>query len=274
MPRQDTEVQDIEAARRSCTYCGLRSLCLPFGLDARQVESLDRQLGASRPLTAGQMLVRAGDPFRCLYIVRAGALKSTVLLEGGDRQVIGFHLPGELVGLDALYDHVHRCEVEALQRSRVCPLPFEPGTGLSLDPPELQAGLMRLVGRETVIDHDHLTAMGRREARARVALVLRSLVERRLRLQLGADEIRLPMSREDLGNYLGLAEETVSRSLTRMQREGVIRVSRKLVHILDHVALAQMCGDAEAAVANPPEPLRLDGVSCALRQAMALESAA
>lgn len=274
MPGPGTEVQDIETARRSCAHCGLRRLCLPFGLDARQVEGLDKRLGPSRPLPAGQMLVRAGDPFRSLYIVRAGALKSTVLLENGDRQVVGFHLPGELVGLDALYDHVHRCEVEALQRSRVCALPFEPEAGLLLEPPELQSGLMRLVGRETVIDHDHLTAMGRRDARARVALLLRSLVERRLRLQLEADEIRLPMSREDLGNYLGLAEETVSRSLTRMQRDGVIRVSRKLVRILDHAALARLCGETEEAAIRPAEPVRLDSASCALRRAMALESVA
>lgn len=273
MPGQDQEVQAIDVARRNCAHCGLRHLCLPFGLDASQVESLDRRIAPSRPLSAGQMLVRAGDPLRCLYVVRAGALKSTKLLEGGDRQVIGFHLPGELVGLDALYDRVHRCEVEALQRSRVCALPFDPGSGFSLAPPELQGGLMRLVGRETVIDHDHLTAMGRRDARARVALVLRSLVERRVRLGLQPDEIRLPMSREDLGNYLGLAEETVSRSLTRMHRDGVIRVSRRLVWILDHDALARLCGDGEDAAAAS-EPIRLDAASCALRQSIALESAA
>jgi len=122
-----------------------------------------------------------------------------------------------------------------------------------------------MLGRESVIDHDHLAALGRRDAVQRVALLLRSLSERRQRLRLAADIIELPMSRDDLGNYLGLAEETVSRSLTRLQRDGMIAVSRRTIRLLEQAALARLCG---SAADSPQERLHCTPEACALRASL------
>lgn len=241
---ESCEVVELDVRHR-CRFCGLRALCLPDSIQGADLELIESLVEEMRLLAAGQAIVREGDPLRCLYLVRSGALKSVALSEDGRQQVLGFHLPGELVGVDATCCRTHRCEVRALVRSRVCVLPYERLQKAMRDSAKLQSQVMRLIGRETVLDHEHLMAMGAREAHARVAMALRSLSERRRRARQDADDLQLPMSREELANFLGLAEETVSRSFTRLQREGLLEVRGKRVRILDHHALAELCSSGE-----------------------------
>lgn len=235
----------IDATRRSCVRCGLRASCLPGGLSPPEIELLDRHIESPRPLAVGQILARSNDPVRAIYLVRGGALKSTIIHANGDRQIVGLYLPGELICPSALYQRHYRCEVEALQRSQLCALPCERMRELAEQVPALQAQFLHLLTREAVHDHDHLIAMGRHSARHRTVQFLCSLAKRRLRQHLDPNEILLPMTRADIGNFLNLAEETVCRVLARLQSEGILNLSGKRVQILDHPALTQLCEEPD-----------------------------
>lgn len=229
---------------RSCIRCGLRGTCLPHGLNPEELAELDRHVENIRPLAAGQLLVRSNDTMRSLYLVRSGALKSTMTGEDGTRQIIALHLPGELVCPESLYQLRYRCEVEALHRSQLCAIPHERLRELAERFPALQAQLMHMLTREMAHDHDHLMAMGQRAAMQRVVLFLRSLSQRRMRQRLDPDDVQLPMTRAEIGNFLNLAEETVCRTLTRLQRDGVLAISGKKVRIHDQAALIRLCHEA------------------------------
>jgi CRP/FNR family transcriptional regulator len=229
---------------RSCFRCGLRSSCLPHGLNAEELAELDRHVENIRPLAARQMLVRSNDVMRSLYLVRSGALKSTMTREDGTRQIIALHLPGELICPESLYHLRYRCEVEALQRSQLCAVPHERLRELAGRFPALQAQLMHMMTREMVHDHDHLVAMSQRTASQRVVLFLRSLSQRRMRQRLDPDELQLPMTRADIGNFLNLAEETVCRTLTRLQRDGVLTITGKKIRIRDQATLSRLCHES------------------------------
>jgi CRP/FNR family transcriptional regulator len=195
-----------------------------------------------RTLERGDSLYRQGDSFHSLYVVRSGSLKTVVESDAGDAQVLGFHLPGELIGVDALAHDRHLCSAEALERTSVCELPYDQLQRVMTEVPSLQRQLMRVVSREVVAEQGHLVMMGRQQAQERLAIFLQSLSERYGRLSRDTVTLTLTMSRYDIANYLGLVVETVSRLFTRMEAAGVLAVSRKTVAILKPDLLAAMCG--------------------------------
>ncbi len=237
------KMQDV--ARRACGLCGLHEACLPAGLNPADLELLLRSVESPRPLAAGQILARSNDVMRNIYVVRAGALKSTIIQENGDRQIIALHLPGELICPGALYQRHYRCEVEALQRSQLCAVRCDRMHELADRVPALQQQFLHMLTRETVHDQDHLVAMGKHTAMHRVVQFLVSLSQRRMRQHLDPHEILLPMTRADIGNFLNLAEETVCRALTRLQHDGVLTLSGKRLQITDHAALMRLCAEQD-----------------------------
>ena len=242
-----TPLQAMRApSRRTCVHCGLRHSCLPAGLGPHELALLDQQIESSRPLAAGQVLVHSNDRMRNIYVVRSGALKSTVIHANGERQIIGLYLPGELICPAALNQRRYRCEVEALQRTQLCAIPWERLNELTQRLPALQAQLLHLLTREMVYDHDHLIAMGKHSALPRVVQFLCGLSNRQLRQRLDPDDLKLPMTRADVGNFLNLAEETVCRALLRLQRDGLLEISGKRVRILDHERLFALCEEDDA----------------------------
>ncbi len=246
MAEENGSVIDLRRLRRSCAECSLRTLCLPAGISGRDLNSLDRVVRSRMPLRVGESLFRAGDSFESLYIVRGGCLRTTQRSGDGDEQVIGFHLPGEVVGLDAISEGCHHCDATALERTSVCAVPFDDLERTAGEVPGLQHQLLRIISREMFQDQQHLVALGRRTARERLAMFLLSLSRRLEAAGYHGDAFRLPMSREDIAGYLGLALETISRLFGRMAAEGVIEIDRRNLRLLDSDRLEAIAGDAEA----------------------------
>ena len=240
-------VVTLRRLRSSCRDCSLRSLCLPAGIARSDIEQLDRLVRARVPLDRGEFLFHAGDPFTHLHVVRAGTVRVTLPDADGNEQVIGFHLPGEIIGLEAIRDERHRCDAVALERTSLCMLHFDQLEELAERVPGLQRQLHRLISRELIEDQHHLAALGRRSARERVALFLYSLSERLDTAGHDGSELNLPMSRDDIANYLGLALETVSRELAKLGEDGILKVARRHVWIVDRHRLAAVAGRASEA---------------------------
>lgn len=224
---------DLTALQRSCAQCSLRELCLPGGIDATELKRLEDIVRRRRPVDPGGRLFRAGDPMRAVYVARNGAFKTISVSEEGVEQVIGFHLPGELIGLDALGSGTHHCEAVALGTATVCEVPFEELSQVASQIPGLQKQLMRVIGQSMERDHEHMELLSRRQASERIALFLHGFSERLQRGGRSGTDFRLPMSREDIAHYLGLAFETVSRGFTRLQDDGVIRITGRRIELLD-----------------------------------------
>lgn len=227
------KVINISSIKAACKSCTLHELCLPLGLNAADISALDQIIKRRRKLKKGETLYRSGDPLRSLYAVRIGALKSIGLIEDGRAQVTGIHLPGELLGIDAISEDVHPTSAEALENSEVCEIPFTALEVLAQQIPGLQHQLMRLMSREIVRDNEMLMLLGRMTADERLAACLLSFSRRLGLANLGTavTSFKLNMSRKDLGDYLGLALETVSRLLSRFQKEGIITVQGRHINL-------------------------------------------
>ncbi len=217
----------------ACSDCGLDRLCLPVGLGAEDLPRLDDIVRQRRPLRRGDCLYRAGEPFRTVYAVRSGSLKTFTDSGDGREQVTGFYLPGELVALDAIGAGVYPTTARALETSSVCEVDWEDLATLSLKISGLQRQLMRTMSREIAQDQQMMTLLGGRPAEQRLAALLCNLAARFGQRGFSSQAFRLSMSRGEIGSYLGLAVETVSRVFTRLQAEGLLSVERRLVRILD-----------------------------------------
>ena len=252
----EKNVISLDKIKVACRDCSLSTLCLPMGLRPEDVDRLDAIVKRNRPLQRGDTLFRSGDPFRNLYVVKTGAIKTYTQSNSGDEQVVGFHLPGEVLGFDAIQDGNHGCGARALETTAICELPFDRLEDLSANIPSLQHQMFRLLSKEISTEAEMMTLLGRSTAEERVASFLLSLSERFRRRGFSATDFFLSMSRQEIGSYLGLALETVSRLFTRLQDEGVLKVERKHVQILDMTRLRGMvthqqnCDKHQAS--NPP----------------------
>lgn len=233
---------NLSDIRVSCENCSLGELCLPRGLDADEIGQLDAAVTQKRPVARGAHLYRMNDPAPAMFIARSGSFKSCFLTPQGDEQIVGFHLPGELIGLDGLESGRHSCFVEALETASVCEVPFEKLESLCRILPRMQREMLRLMGREIGEEQRLLLMLGHKSAEQRLASLLSSLADRYARRGLSSSEFHLSMSRQDIANYLGLALETVSRGFAHLQDEGVIAVDRRRIRIADHTRLAEISG--------------------------------
>lgn len=230
----------LSSLKAACKDCGLRELCLPFGLAGEDLKALDQLIMRRRRLTKGESLYRVDDPLRSLYAVRSGAVKSTSLMEDGRAQIIGFYLPGELLGMDAINTDKHPCTVKALEATEVCEIPFHELEDLAHKLPTLQHQLLRLMSREMGNEEQSLIMLGHMNAEERLAACLLSFSNRYQRLGRDAGRFKLSMSRQDLGDYLGLALETVSRLFSRFQEAGLIETQGRNVVLLDLARIQEM----------------------------------
>lgn len=248
---------DLVRLRRSCADCSLNELCLPAGVDREDLGRLDTMVQRKRPLQRGDSLFRAGDPLRSVYVTSDGAFKTVVVNEAGEEHVLGFHLPGELFGLDAIGSGKHRCEAIALGAASVCELPFASLSTVAAQLPSLQRQLLRVMGQSADRDHDHVDVLSRRQASERIALFLHGLGERYQRIGQAGDDFQLPMSRDEIARYLGLALETVSRGFTRLHEDAVIDVRGRRVRIVNASALQAIAHGSEPDAARQPrKPMR------------------
>ena len=223
-----------------CSTCSLRELCLPVGLMPNEFEQLDAVIRQSRRLKKGEYLFRAGEPFSSLYAIRTGFFKTTVASQDGRDQVTGFFMSGELIGMDGICSHVHSCDAVALEDSEVCELPFAHMENLGQRIPSLQTHFFRLMSREIVRDQGVMLLLGNMRAEERLAAFLLNLSNRLYSRGFAANDFILRMSREEIGSYLGLKLETVSRTFSKFHHEGLILVEHKHIQILEPQALKKM----------------------------------
>lgn len=241
------ELIELSRFKVSCESCSLAELCLPRGLCKDDLERLEAVVRRSRPLQKGEFLFRAGDVIGSLFAVRSGSVKLYTGMDNGDEQIIGFYLPGEILGLDAIEHNRHTCSAVSLETSSICSFPYSQLSEVCLAVLPLQEQMFRIMGREISAENELLLTLGKKSAEERISTFLISLSGRFKRLGYSAKEFRLSMSRQEIGNYLGLTIETVSRVFSRFQKGGLIKTSRRFVQILDLNGLRQMSTTA------PPE---------------------
>ena len=220
----------------------MRTLCLPIGLSEKDLAELETLLGNRIKLKKGDALFHNGSPFTALFAVKLGSLKTTVLSDDGREQVAGYHMAGDLVGLDGMGEDRHACEALALEDSEACVLPFARIEELARHVPALQHNLHRFLSREIERDHRVMLLLGSMRAEERLAAFLLNLSERYHARGYSSTEFVLRMTREEIGSYLGLKLETVSRLFSKFQEEGLVMVAGRSVNIIDMPILKQLVG--------------------------------
>lgn len=240
-PRAASEVS-IPRLKTACSNCSLRELCLPIGLSDEEMDKLDSLVFLRRPVKRGDYLFRVGEPFDSLYAARAGFFKTKLLLEDGREQVTGFHMAGELMGMDGIGTERHTCDAVALEDSEVCVIPFDRLEGLSREVEALQHHFHKVMSREIVREHGVMMLLGSMRAEERLAAFLLNLSQRLQTRGYSPTEFNLRMTREEIGSYLGLKLETVSRVFSRFQEEGLISVQQKNIRIVSTTGLREMVG--------------------------------
>jgi CRP/FNR family transcriptional regulator len=243
-PLRVATVRPVKATPRvvSCSSCCLQSVCLPCGLTPDKLPEVDELTRVKRKVARGAALYRSGDSFDSLYAVRSGSFKSVGISRAGQEKVTGLHLPGEMMGLDAINSRVHGYDAIALEDSEVCVVPFTRLSQLAMRLPELQGQLLRLLSGDISRDQGLMLLLGGMDAEQRIAAFLLSLSRRYQKLGYAATRFSLRMTREEIGSYLGLTLETVSRLFSRFQREGLISAHQREVELKDLARLRELVG--------------------------------
>jgi len=232
----------LPAFSSKCSTCALGQFCLPVGLNAEESARLDALARDNIRVKKGDMLFEQGGAVGAVYAVRLGTLKTTAALADGRAQVTGFHLPGELIGLDAIAAGRYASTSVALEDSEVCVIRTHELDSLSRQLPGLQAQYHRLMSREISEGHLHFLSLGSMRAEERLANFLLNLSERYALRGYAANEFNLRMSREDIGSYLGMQIETVSRLFSRFADSGLVQVKQRHVKFIDTEGLHQLAG--------------------------------
>lgn len=226
----------------ACSSCNLRELCMPVGVSSEELDRIDQVIATRRKVRRKTPLFRNGEKFQALYAIRTGTFKTCVTTEDGRDQVTGFQMAGEIVGLDGIVNDQHACDAIALEDAEVCVMPFDRISEVA----SLQHHLHRVMSREIVREHGVMLLLGTMRAEERVAAFLLNLVQRLQARGFSASELVLRMTRQEIGSYLGLKLETVSRTFSRLAAEGILGVHQRHVRILDvarlHHLLAQPSG--------------------------------
>lgn len=225
-----------------CETCSHKALCLAASLEPRELAAFSSLARSKRKVRRGSALFRRGDALHALYVVHSGTFKKTFVSRDGREKVTGFYYAGEVLGLDAIEGREHRSDVVALEDAQVCVIPYRALEQLALSTPRLQMQLFRLLSADIARDHGLMLLLGRMGAEERVIAFLLSVSDSYAARGYAADDFRLRMTRDEIGSYLGLTLETVSRTTTRLQREGLIRVDGRELHLADLPALRERLG--------------------------------
>ena len=231
-----------------CTNCSLKELCLPIGLNPEEFKQLDTVVKQGRRVKKGEFLFHTGEAFTSLFAIRTGFFKTTINTQDGRDQVTGFFMSGEMMGMDGLGGNAYTCDAVALEDSDVCELPFGQLDELGKYLPRLNLHFFRMMSREIVRDQNVMLLLGNMRAEERLAAFLLNLSERLHCRGFAAHDFILRMSREEIGSYLGLKLETVSRTLSKFHHEGLISVEHKHIKILDATTLKKMVSGCSHAI--------------------------
>ena len=221
---------------------------MPVGLHSGELERIDELVAVRRKVRRGAALFRNGEPFRSLFAIRTGFFKTRTNAEDGRDQVTGFSMAGEIIGLDGVARDRHTCDAIALEDAEVCVMPFDAISELSRDVPALQHHVNRIMSREIVREHSVMLLLGSMRAEERLAAFLLNLVQRLHARGFSRTELVLRMTREEIGSYLGLKLETVSRTFSKFAEDGLIEVRHRNLRILDADALQRMVNEPRSCL--------------------------
>jgi CRP/FNR family transcriptional regulator len=244
-------VYPIDSAMASCGRCGLHACCFGGRLSTGEFKALDEIVKRRIALPKGAHAYRMGTAFQSIYAIRTGSLKTYTLDYSGDEQISGFHLPTELIGLDAIFASYHPSAAQALESTTLCELSYEGFLSFGFKQPGLQQRVLRIMSQELQRTAEHVMLLGKKNAKARLAVMLLRLGQRFQERGFSGREFRLSMSRSDIANHLGLSTETVSRLFTCFQKQELIAVERKQVKILKLEALVEAAGELMISPSRP-----------------------
>jgi CRP/FNR family transcriptional regulator len=229
-----------ESIKVACSNCNLRELCMPMGLSEQELLRVDELVAVRRTVKRGASLFHNGEKFTSLYAIRTGFFKTTVNTEDGRDQVTGFQMAGEIIGLDGIVNELHTCDAIALEDAEVCVLPFDRIEEISREINSLQRHVHKIMSREIVREHGVMLLLGSMRAEERLAAFLLNLVQRLQARGFSKTELILRMTREEIGSYLGMKLETVSRTFSKFADDGMVEVKQRHIHICDADALKRI----------------------------------
>jgi len=229
-----------QAIKVACSNCNLRELCMPMGLTPTELDRIEDVVASRRKIKRGATLFRNGEKFTSLYAIRTGFFKTCVASEDGRDQVTGFQMAGEVIGLDGIVNDTHTCDAVALEDAEVCVMPFERIEELSREINSLQRHVHKIMSREIVRENGVMLLLGSMRAEERLAAFLLNLVQRLHARGFSQSELVLRMTREEIGSYLGLKLETVSRTFSKFVEDGIIEVKQRHVRIIDTEKLKEI----------------------------------
>jgi len=221
----------------ACSNCSLREVCMPVGFDDQDMRRLDDLVTVRRRIKQGGHLYSTGDGFTSLYAIHSGFFKTTNTTEDGREQVTGFQMAGEMIGLDGIFSEKHSCNAIALEDAEVCVIPFARMEDICREMPQIQRHIHKIMSREIISEHAVMMLLGNMRAEERLAAFLLNLVQRLHERGYSRSELILRMTREEIGSYLGMKLETVSRTFSKLSQLGMIEIKNRYVHILDPDAL-------------------------------------
>jgi len=244
--QQPTTPISANSIKVACSNCNLRELCMPMGLNESEMQRIDDVVATRRKVARGENLFRNGEKFNALYAIRTGFFKTCISSEDGRDQVTGFQMAGEIIGLDGIVSDHHTCDAIALEDAEVCVMTFDRIEELSREISVLQRHVHKIMSREIVRENGVMLLLGSMRAEERLAAFLLNLVQRLHARGFSQSELVLRMTREEIGSYLGLKLETVSRTFSKFAEDGIVEVKQRHVRILNPDALklivnAQTC---------------------------------
>jgi CRP/FNR family transcriptional regulator, anaerobic regulatory protein len=238
-----TRKSTVSDYKPSCMSCSLRELCLPVGLDDEEIGYLGNLINHKFKVRRGEYLLHAGSDFKSLFAVKNGFFKTSVLKADGRQQVTGFYMTGELLGLEAISPEKHTCDTVALVDSEVCEVPFGKLEEIGRSIPVLMSQFHKIMSREIAQDHSVMMLLGSMRAEERLTTFLLNLSIRLSKRGYSSTSFILSMTREEIGSYLGLKLETVSRSFSKLQGEGLITINNRHVTLNNITELNRKIGD-------------------------------
>jgi CRP/FNR family transcriptional regulator, anaerobic regulatory protein len=240
----------------ACRYCGIYNLCLPLGLGGGDLTLLDSVVRRKAVFKRGQLFFRQGKRFDYIYAIRSGSVKSYLCTGDGRTQITAFHIAGDVLGLSALAGREYTCDARALETTSVCMVDAAQFEELAKGIPSLQYQMLTIMSKQIRHDEELMLLLGKRSAEEKLAGYLLGLSRRYASRNYSPTEFHLSMSRGDIGNYLGIAEETVCRVLARFREEKLITTYRRHTRLNDIKRLSAMADASCGRRADVPMPAR------------------
>jgi CRP/FNR family transcriptional regulator len=235
-----TRIQNREEAINSCTHCSLKKICFPYGLNSDELISFEDSVDKTHKIAKKQKLFSRGDPLTSVYAIKAGSIKTYLSTSKGQAQVLGFHLPGDLLGFDGFANNEHTSDAIAMEDTLLCELPIGNFENLCETLPGLRKVMMQQVGAEINRHHSLVLTLGQMQTEERLSTYLLRLSCYYKTRGYSCTQFNLPMARHDLANFLGMAPETLSRMFARLEKQNILSIKKREVTIQDIEALTEL----------------------------------